>query len=254
MEMTDIITSANAKFNNILESRKANAKRLETRIDELKAKLANAPKDSRAYEVYSQQIRDTERNLRLANEKVEFMRPVDAKDMQARVKILKEFPRIVDSIFPDDLPIVFHGTNNIGTVREILKTGGLFTPEQRGVSLTSFAPAIDVTYKKNIRVSCEFAEAGPDSFLPYGAIFAFKPQEDEIERVLSTGDSTEVSQGVNGVNFVNEPKRLFGIITTPENIERVKDWCKQYSIDPNKVFTHTSFVEKYKHLTPTIQR
>ena len=242
----------NDKFDKALENRKIQAEKIRDKIKQLKLKLENSPKDSRAYEVYSQQIRDTERHLRQVNDTIEFMRPINEQDMQSRLKIFRDFPNIINDIFPDGFPIVFHGTNNIGTVRQILKTGGLLTPEQRNESMTSFASAIDVTYKTNITVSCEFADAGYDSFMPYGAIFAFKPQEDEIERAISTGDSSEVAQGVNGVNFIKEPKRLFGIITTPENIQRVKEWCKQYSIDENKVFTHNLFIQRYKELNSTI--
>lgn len=242
MEMDD-------KFNRMLENKRLQAKKLQERINKFKNELNNLQKDSRAYELRSQHLRDTERDLIQINNIIEFMRPNDAKDEQSRLKILKEFPKIIKDIFPDGFPIVFHGTKNIGTVRQILKSGGLLMPEQRNESMTSFASAIDVTYKNNITVSCEFADAGSNTFLPYGAIFAFKPQEDEIERVISTGDNTEVPQGgVNGANFRNEPKRLFGIITTPENVERVKGWCEQYSIDPSKVLTHNAFIERYKEL------
>ena len=242
----------NDKFDKVLQAKKAMAEKIATKVTTLRTKLANSPKGSRAYDVYSQQIRDTERHLRQVNDTIEFMRPVNEEDMQSRLKIFREFPNIINDIFPDGFPIVFHGTNNIGTVRQILKTGGLLTPEQRNESMTSFASAIDVTYKTNITVSCEFADAGYDSFMPYGAIFAFKPKDDEIERAISTGKGTEVAQGVDGVSFKDEPKRLFGIITTPENIKMVKQWCKEYSINPNKVFTHNSFIEKYKELNATI--
>lgn len=243
----------NEKFNKVLEFKKSIAKKVEMKINLLKEKLAEYPQDSREYDVYSQQIRDTERNLREINDSIEFMRPNDAKDSQARLEIFDKFPKIVKNTFPDGFPIVFHGTKNIGTVREILRTGGLLTPEQRNVSMTSFACVIDVTYKDNITVTCDFADSGYNTFMPYGAIFAFKPAEHEIENVISTGNSTEVAEGVDGVSFVDEPDRLFGIITTPENIDRVREWCKQNSIDPNKVFTHSAFIEKYKELNYSVE-
>lgn len=243
----------NEKFNKVLELKKSIAKKVEIKISLLKEKLNEYPQDSRVYEAFSQQIRDTERNLRQINDIIEFMRPSNDKDINSRLRIYKEFPKVIDETFPDGFPIVFHGTNNIGTVREILKTGGLLTPEQRNESRTSFASAIDVTYKSNILVSCEFADAGSGSFLPYGAIFAFKPKEDEIERVISTGQSSEVAQGVDGVSFRDQPQRLYGIITTPENIEKVKEWCEQYGIDSKKVFTHSKFNEKFKDLKLNIE-
>ena len=235
-------------YNTVLNNRKKQVKIIEDRINKYNEMLKTLPQDSLKYERCVQEIKDNNNTLRKVNDALEFMRPNTNEDLQSRNKILNHFPEVVKNLFPDNYPIVFHGTNNIGTVREILKSGGLLTPDQRNASMTSFASAIDVTYKTNISVTCDFADAGPNSFMPYGAIFAFKPQDDEMERVFKTGDSTEVEQGVNGVNFVNEPNRLYGIITTPENYERVAKWCEQYSIDPSKVVTHNEFINKYKDL------
>ncbi len=235
----------NEKFEIIRNNRIINSQKVAQRLDNLYLKLSEVEEGSRAYGVYSQQIRDTERNLRELNDIIEFLRPMDQIDVQHRKDILQYFPQAVKETFPDGFPICFHGTGNIGTVREILRTGGLLTPDQRGVSMTSLASVIDVTYKDNITVSCDFANRGGD-FNPYGAIFAFLPQEDEIENVINTGYSTEVKGGVNGVNFREEPHRLFGIITTPENIERVQGWCLEFVIDPSKVYTHDVFIEEFK--------
>ncbi len=81
-------------------------------------------------------------------------------------------------------------------------------------------------------------------FLPYGAIFVFLPLDNEIERVFNTGMSSEVSQGISGVNFRQNPERLVGIITTLENKNRIQQWCSKYQIDSNKVFTHMEFINK----------
>ena len=232
------------KFNQALNYRRMQEEKIQSRIDVLKAKLSETAEGSRAFEAYSQQIRDNERNLMQIKSCIEFMRPAIKEDSESRMRIQEEFPKIVKELFPDGFPIVFHGTSNIGTVREILYSGGLLTPEQRGVSMTSFASAIDVTYKDNIRVSCEFADAG--TYMPYGAIFAFMPQEDEIENVVKTAGSSEVAGGVNGVNFREEPERLLAIITTPENYQRVVEWCNKAGIDPEKVLTHKMFINKYK--------
>lgn len=80
--------------------------------------------------------------------------------------------------------------------------------------MTSFASVIDATYKNNIRVSCEFADCKErgERFLPYGAIFAFRLREDEVEKVVNTGVGSEVGNGgVDGVSFRENPERLFGI-------------------------------------------
>ena len=52
------------------------------------------------------------------------MTKIDEKDIESRKRIYDNFAQVVAETFPDGFPIVFHGTNNIGTVRQILKTGG----------------------------------------------------------------------------------------------------------------------------------
>ena len=124
------------KFTIAVENRKKQYQKISDRIETLKSKLTQYTEGSRGYEVYSQQIRDTERNLRNIASQIEYMRPNDEQDEQLRLEILKKYPKVIKEIFPDGYPIVFHGTNNIGTVHQILKSGGLLTPEQRGESMS----------------------------------------------------------------------------------------------------------------------
>lgn len=173
---------------------------------------------------------------------IDFMRANSDEDLEERNIISHMFPQMIKTVIPDNIPLVFHGNRNIGVVLEIIKSGGLFTPEQRGVSEKSFAVLIDVTYKSNIMVSCEFAEPGMNSFMPYGAIFAFLPLENEIENVLNTGENSQVIGGVEGVNFREEPDRLIGIITTVENKERIRSCCLESGWPVDKVFTYQEFV------------
>ncbi|MDO5561429.1 MAG: hypothetical protein Q4G02_01500 [bacterium] len=219
---------------NLVEEKKKRIKTLEEEMESL---------DDYHREKCARRIADAKRSLRKAEARVEFMRLPPDNDGKYRIKVMTEFPKLVKELAPSELPLVFHGTNDIGTVRQIIKTGGLLTPEQKGESFTSFATAIDVTSKTNIRVSCEFAEPGDHSFMPYGAIFAFLPSPEEVDNVNATGESSEVFNGVDGVNFKNEPDRLYGIITTPENIERVKAWCEEYGWSKEKVFTHDEFLK-----------
>lgn len=173
---------------------------------------------------------------------INYMRPNLKDDIDARNQIIDLFPKTIKEVIPNDIPYVFHGNSNIGTVLEIIKEGGLFTPEERGVDSTSFASQIDVTSKNNIRVSCEFAEPNSHTFMPYGAIFVFLPQEDEIEKVISTNDSSEVYGGVKSINFTKNPEKLIGVITTLENKNIISKYLVESGLDKNKVFTHDEFV------------
>ena len=172
-----------------------------------------------------------------------------AADVKERLDIFKEFSLKVDKVIPDDVPLVFHGNNNLGIIEEIMKTGGLFTPDERGVNFSSFAEQIDVTFKNDIRVSLEFAEPSMDYIVPYGAIFVFWPREEEQEKVLNTHGS-EVSGGVQSVDFRKNPERLFAIITTNENIEGLQKVAKENGIDENLIVTHEDFLKKCREKFP----
>ena len=172
-------------------------------------------------------------------------------DIEERKKIFDIFYENINKVVSDDVPMVFHGNNNIETVKDIIKSGGLLTPEEQGFPegySFSYATQIDVTSKTNTQVTLEFAEPGLNRLKPYGAIFAFIAKDSEKENVFKTKESTEVYGGVNSVKFT-EP-RFIGIITTNENLEAIKQCLKENGLDVNKAFTHQSFLDfckqKYK--------
>lgn len=240
----------NQKLEMIRKNYITNYERTSEKLEQYKLKLNEAIKlnDFRLIEIYQKRVNNSLQRLRQYHSLIEFMREPNYEDALEREIIMTKFPKMVRETIPNNVPIVFHGNRNIGTILEIIKTGGLFTPEQRGVSETSFATQIDVAYKNNISVSCSFAEAGIDSFMPYGAIFAFFPLSSEVEKVLATGENSEVYNGVAGVNFRDDPNRLVGIITTEENKERIQVWCREYQWNEQKVFTHEEFISKCREM------
>lgn len=215
------------------------------RIEDLQNTLSdpNNNLSERALEVYYRRLNDSVSQLRTLKSQVDYVRPNNEIDFNERLALVRDYHPLIKDLVKDGVPLVFHGNRHLGVVQDIIRSGGLFTPEERDVSMTSFASQIDVTYKDNMRVSLEFAEPGLGSFLPYGAVFAFFPKEEEFDNVLGTGDSSEVFGGVEGVNFIEEPDRLVAIITTGENIEIIKDLCNEVGIDPDKVVTHREFLE-----------
>lgn len=238
-----------------VETKKAilldNIAKQKERLAKTQQKVEEAIESGKEYRIESLQryINDLNNTIYRLESTREFVRECTPEDIEERLNVFKTFSDTIKKVIPDGTSIVFHGSNNIGIIRKILETGGLLTPDQRGCSMTSFAAQIDVTYKDYVQTSVEFAEPGATSLNPYGAIFAFIPLESEYEKVISTGSSTEVYGGVEGVNFREQPERLIGIITTNENKERIISWCIKYHIEP-KVFTHEEFInyckENYK--------
>lgn len=231
------------RFDTIMAMNQKTVEGTRGRIEKIDDKLA-AETDGRRMELFAQQKRNMERILRTQESLVDFARLPTVEDVEYRMQVGKEFAGAVREAVPDELPVVFHGSNNIGVVKQIIRTHGLKTPEQRGEDMTSFATQIDVTAKTNIKTSCRFAESGM-YWMPYGAIFAFMPKPEEVAAVKKAEEtgSSEVYGGVDGVDFYEEPERLLGIITTPENINRVQEWCRESELDENKVMTHGDFLE-----------
>lgn len=224
---------------NILENYNSKLKDLK----ELKEKLLECKKnnDTRKIEFYTKRIQSVLNNINDIKATFDCMRLNNKDDLIERNNIKNTYSKEINEVIPDNIPIVFHGNNNIEIVRQIIASKGLYTPEERGVDFKSFATQIDVTAKSNIRVSLEFADASINSFMPYGALFVFYPKESEYDKVLKTGDSSEVFGGVESVRF--DEKRFVGIITTSENIASLKQCMKENGLDSKKVFTHKQFID-----------
>lgn len=52
---------------------------------------------------------------------------------------------------------------------------------------------------------------------------------------------------MNSVNFRENPDRLYGIITTPENIEKVQEWGEQNGINlDGKIYDYDGFAQSFE--------
>ena len=223
-----------------LESQKNSLTKYKTMYDE-----AIKSNETRKAEVYASRVEKIKRRINELENQLSYMREDIPEDLEERKKIRQSFSKQVAEIIPDGIPMVFHGNNDIAAIYEILKTGGLKTPEERGVDFKSFATQIDVANKHDIHVPVEFADPGIDSARPYGAIFAFYPKKDEIYKGLENFGS-EVPGGVQSIDFKEDDDRFVGIITTEENKERIQKWLQEFGMDYKKIFTHLEFIEMCK--------
>ena len=196
-------------------------------------------------EIYASRVEKIKRRINELENQLSYMREDIPEDLEERKKIRQSFSQQVAEIIPDGVPMVFHGNNDIATIYEILKSGGLKTPEERGVDFKSFATQIDVANKYDIHVPIEFADPGIESARPYGAIFAFYPKKDEIYKGLENFGS-EVPGGVQSIDFKEDDERFVGVITTEENKERIQKWLQEFGMDDKKIFTHSEFIEMCK--------
>lgn len=174
--------------------------------------------------------------LNIIEEQLAFLRPANEEDISYRLRQYGEFSRIIRDIVPEDLPLRFHGCP-IYTAKQIINTGEISSSVDRIGFETSYDTEgqISVTTKDTIETTVQgYAELIGNYCLPSGCIFVLLPK-DEQDR------ESGKSMLMGNVNFKEEPARLFGIITTPENIEMVSNWCEVNNIDASKVHDYDSF-------------
>ena len=231
-----------------------NIERQKTSLIRYQTMYAEAIKNNETIkaEIYASRVEKIKRRINELENQLSYMREDIPEDLEERKKIRQSFSQQVAEIIPDGVPMVFHGNNDIATIYEILKSGGLKTPEERGVDFKSFATQIDVANKHDIHVPIEFADPGIESARPYGAIFAFYPKKDEIYKVLENFGS-EVPGGVQSIDFKEDDERFVGVITTEENKERIQKWLQEFGMDDKKIFTHSEFIKMCKDRFKDIQ-
>lgn len=170
-------------------------------------------------------------------EQLEFLRPANDKDMKYRLRQYDEFAKQIKDLVPDDLPLRFHGCP-IYTAKHILESGELSSSVDRLGVETSYDTAgqVSVTTKDSLDITIQgYTHLSDNSCLPAGCVFVLLPR-DEID--AEAGDSLLMGN----VDFKLEPDRLYGVITTPENIERISQWSQRYGIDLNgKVYDFDGF-------------
>lgn len=190
--------------------------------------------------------------------KLKFIRPNNPIDISYRCTESREFCEQLRSVTSRDLDLRFHGTP-IYFAEQIIKSGVISSSADRYDGyIHSTDPegefsVSDINTLDNTIVFHTDLSAYQNS-LPCGCVFALFPADMEDE---------EYPGLMMNVNLKQNPEQLFGIFTTPENIERVKSWMQESELDPEKVFTFEQF-KKYvqeqselinsgeEHVIPTV--
>ena len=173
-------------------------------------------------------------------ENIYFLRPSNIEDMKYRDRQYKDFPNQIKENLPDDLHLCFHGCP-INTAKHIIEDGEISSSVDRLGTETSYdeSDQISVTTKNTIETTVQGYSGLTGGEYPAGCIFVITPK-DESEIA-----SSESSMIIENVDFKKEPDRLYSIITTPENIERVSEWAKQAGIDISKIHDYDDFIQMF---------
>ena len=185
-------------------------------------------------------IRKKENQIKIASEKLELLRPRFEEDMAYRRRQYYQFSNMVKEVMPDDLDLCFHGCP-IFAAKSIIEEGCISSSVDRLGVATSYdvEDQVSVTTKETLSTTIQgYAKLHDNMELPAGCIFVIIPK-DEVEI-----KSSKTSMIIGNVNFKENPERLYAIITTPENLERVTSWAKESEIDISKIHDYDGFIKE----------
>jgi len=187
-----------------------------------------------------QNIARRQNALNIITDKLRFIRPGNEEDTIYRGRQYDEFSKKIENLVSDDLPLRFHGCP-IYTAERIIFAGELSSSVDRLGIETSYdvSDQVSVTTRKTIETTVRgYADLAENQSLPAGCIFVLLPKDEMDARA---GDSMLMGN----VNFKQNPERLYAIITTPENFERVCGWCNANGVSSSKVYDYDDFIKLF---------
>jgi len=180
-----------------------------------------------------------------------FKRNRNAEDIRYRKVQLVTFEKRLIQTLPQDCELCFHGTP-IWNAEQIIKSGNISALIDRIGEKENVLPnpgKISVSTIKNLWFTIKYHTELYNYDYPAGCIFVIMPNgKDEIK-------SSQEENIINNVYFEKHPQRLKAIITTPENIDLVKQWIAQseLNIDTDVVVDFERFIinmkDKYQQET-----
>lgn len=184
------------------------------------------------------ELKETEKILK-------YLRPNNQYDIEYRKRQLNEFTKKLRSVISDKLDLRFHGAP-IYFAEDIISSGKISSTAERfngynrsfdsaGIISVTDIDSLDTTVKS-------FSGLDFSDNLPAGCIF--------ILRTENT-DTCKEAFSMKSVDFKENPKALYGIITTPENINMVRGWMLKQGFMSEKVYDFDEFIhvieqEKFK--------
>lgn len=173
-----------------------------------------------------------------------FKRPRSWKDVRYRKIQSLKFEDNLKKELDETSDFCFHGTP-IWNAEKILKSKNISAEVDRigktkdGLDISGY---IYVSTMKNLWFTVKNHSDLLNFDYPAGCIFVLKPKDkDDIQ-------SAQAQNIIKNIDFEKNPKILKAIITTPENIDRVKNWVKDSGIDVETdiVMDYEDFLSLFK--------
>lgn len=190
-----------------------------------------------------------EQSLKNSEWQLEFLRPSSEEDRAYRLKVMKELPKRILESTPPDLPLRFHGAP-IYTSREIIASKGLSSSVDRLGVETSYdvSDQVSVTMSDTIKVTLDsYTGLAGEHEVPAGCVFVLLPKSEEDSR-------SGVHMLMGNVDFEEHPNRLFAVMTSGENVERVRQWAQDSGLDSTKVKEFFEFADELSELKSDVEQ
>lgn len=246
--MDEILEDFEKRKNNLIRYKATLEENLKKAIDKYHSiESSEVDKKETRLKIAQKTISSRKNALAQIEDQLEFLRPSDEKDMQYRLRQYDEFSKKMKDLVPEDLPLRFHGCP-IYTAKHIIESGEISSSVDRLGVETSYDTEgqISVTTKDTLDTTIHGYTHLSENFFPAGCVFVLLPK-DELD--AKAGDSMLMGN----VNFKQEPNRLYGIITTPENIEKVSQWAKVSGIDLSKIHDFDEFAKSFEKQKDTVK-
>ena len=200
-------------------------------------------KDSREYNYAKDEMFRWKYTLDEAKLALQYIIPNSKEDIEYRNKTANNYADKLKKVLSPNLDLRFHGSP-IYFTEQILKSGYISSTADRYdgyIKSTDNVGEISVSDRNSLDRTIQFFSdmSAYMRNLPCGCIFAILPNENE-------DPSMREASLMSSVNFRKNPEKLFGILTTPENIEKVKGWMNKYGVDTDLAYTFEEFLEVAK--------
>ena len=239
--MDEILEDFEKRKNNLIRYKATLEENLKKAIDKYHSiESSEVDKKEARLRIAQKTISSRKNALAQVEDQLEFLRPSNERDMEYRLRQYDEFSKKIKDLVPEDLPLRFHGCP-IYTAKHIIESGEISSSVDRLGVETSYDTEgqISVTTKDTLDTTIHGYTHLSENFLPAGCVFVLLPK-DELD--AKAGDSMLMGN----VNFKQKPNRLYGIITTPENIEKVSQWAKVSGIDLSKIHDFDEFAKSFE--------
>ena len=179
-------------------------------------------------------------------DQLRFLRPSNKKDIAYRNRIFNSFPEWAKENISDEMHLVFHGTTLANTER-ILNSGRIISGKDRWTIHTSGDDTgeISISTKDFLEISMKYhmdlieTYRDYELFVPAGALFVWQLNQKEYQ-------SAKDQLRVHNVSLKRNSQQLYAVVTTPENINRVKWWVQKNGFSSDKVYDFQGFQKKIK--------